>query len=137
MKTTRVIVLAALCIAAIFTVYRYYNLTATRSAEVQSVPAENEAVEEAASSSSGEEDEAVSPVDNEPVDGSYQIEIKTLPEAQQGVLKSLGYTDTITFTPTMIQCATEKLGLERVGALRTGSAPTPLEIARLTPCLSR
>ncbi len=63
------------------------------------------------------------------------IDIRTLPETQQGVLKSLGYEQTITFTPEMISCAEERLGRARVIEIKNGATPTILESASLMACI--
>ncbi len=63
------------------------------------------------------------------------IDISTLPTAQQGVLRSLGYEQTITFTPDMIACAEAKLGSARVTEIKRGAAPSVLESASLMGCI--
>ncbi len=66
---------------------------------------------------------------------SITIPISTLPESQQSVLRTLGYTDVITFTPDMVSCAEAKLGVDRVAEIKNGSTPSAMEVIKLTPCL--
>ncbi len=63
------------------------------------------------------------------------IDISTLPETQQAVLKTLGYENTITFTPEMISCAEGKLGSARVTEIKNGATPSVLESASLMGCI--
>jgi hypothetical protein len=64
----------------------------------------------------------------------FTIEISSLPEAQQSILRTLGYEAQITFTPEMVSCAEGKLGSARVEEIKAGAVPGPVESARLMPC---
>lgn len=66
---------------------------------------------------------------------SIVVPLSSLPESQQSVLRSLGYTDSVTFTPEMVTCAEAKLGTARVEEIRNGASPSALEVIKLTPCL--
>lgn len=65
----------------------------------------------------------------------FTVTVSSLPEAQQDVLRTLGYGDTITFTAEMVQCAEEKIGVDRVAAIKSGGTPTVLEVGNLARCL--
>ncbi len=67
--------------------------------------------------------------------GGFTIDIATLPESQQAILETLGFSDTITFTEEMVSCAEEKLGAARVEEFIGGAAPSVLEATKLVPCL--
>ncbi len=64
----------------------------------------------------------------------FTVSLSSLPEAQQSMLRTLGYEDSITFTPEMVACAEGKLGSARVGEIKAGAVPGPLEAASLMPC---
>ncbi len=66
---------------------------------------------------------------------SIVIPVSSLPESQQSVLHTLGYDESIAFTPDMVSCAEAKLGAARVEEIKNGSAPSALEVIKLTPCL--
>lgn len=66
------------------------------------------------------------------------IKTSELTETQQSVLKSFGYEDdSFTVTPTMMQCAENAVGKERLDAIVSGAAPGPLEAAKLFPCFKK
>ncbi len=64
----------------------------------------------------------------------FTVLVSSLPEAQQSILRTLGYEESITFTPDMVACAEGKLGSARVAEIKAGAAPGPLEAASLMPC---
>jgi hypothetical protein len=65
----------------------------------------------------------------------FTIDVSTLPESQQAILETLGFADTVTFTPDMVQCAEKKLGVTRVAEIVGGSEPSVIESTKLVPCL--
>ncbi len=67
--------------------------------------------------------------------GGFTVDISTLPETQQAMLRTLGYENTITFTPEMIVCAEGTLGSARVAEIMGGAAPSMMESASLMACL--
>lgn len=68
-------------------------------------------------------------------EGGFTVDISSLPDSQQGMLRTLGYENSITFTPEMVVCAEGKLGSARVAEIIAGSAPSMMESASLMACL--
>ncbi len=63
-----------------------------------------------------------------------RIEIDTLTESQQDLLKAFGIEGSITLTQEAIQCAKDAVGEGRLGEITKGSAPTPRESLLLFGC---
>jgi hypothetical protein len=80
------------------------------------------------------EQQPVSVAETVPASG-FTVQISALPASQQSVVRTLGFTDSITFTPTMVLCAEAKLGSTRINEIKLGAAPTILESASLLACL--
>lgn len=65
------------------------------------------------------------------------IQRNTLSETQQKILSVFGFdAETYTITPEMIMCAKNAVGKERLDEIINGSAPSPIEAAKLTPCFT-
>lgn len=59
-----------------------------------------------------------------------------LDSAKERALSLIGVDpETFVISQAMVACGVEKLGVERMGALASGEAPTLEEIAILTPCV--
>lgn len=64
------------------------------------------------------------------------INVSQLPESQQQILRSLGFTaSSYTITAEMRTCAEGRVGVARLSEIAAGSAPTAMEAAALMPCV--
>lgn len=80
------------------------------------------------------QDTAVDSGSKEPI----VIDVETLPESQQDVLKTFGFEgETVTITAAMISCAEDAVGKVRFDAIVEGASPSPLESLKLLPCLKK
>jgi len=71
-----------------------------------------------------------------PEPGSIVIEKEELTGTQQQALETFGIeADSLTITPTMIDCAEKSLGKARVDQIIGGAAPNPLESLKLLGCI--
>lgn len=69
-------------------------------------------------------------------DSGIPLSTLKLTDEQKSLLSKVGInTQTFVLTKTMLICANEKLGEDRVVAITTGSSPTVFEVTRLLPCL--
>lgn len=66
------------------------------------------------------------------------IKTNSLTPTQQKMIETLGFEgDTITITPTMVACAEDAVGKERLGEITNGAAPSPLESMKMLPCFKK
>ena len=67
---------------------------------------------------------------------SITVDVSSLPETQQKVLKTLGFdAPSYTITPEMMVCAEAKLGAARVEEIAQGASVSTLEAISLAACL--
>ena len=65
----------------------------------------------------------------------FTMAVSSLPEGQQAVAKSMGFTDQIVITPTAVVCAQQRIGEDRVAAISAGATPTLTESIALLGCI--
>lgn len=66
------------------------------------------------------------------------IPLSSLPltDAQKNAITAVGIeVETFTLTQSMLECGSEKIGIDRIEAMVGGGAPTFLEVTKLLPCL--
>ncbi len=84
------------------------------------------------------EDNAVTSSTKESISGGVTIDTQNLTEAQRSILASFGYKgDTVTIPREVISCAEQSVGAQRFTEILDGSAPTPFELLKLSPCLKK
>lgn len=62
------------------------------------------------------------------------IDVTTLPDGQQTLLRTLGVGDTITLTPEMVTCAEAEIGATRLDEIVAGDTPSFSEGFALVNC---
>ena len=81
-------------------------------------------------------DKALQTVDTIPEQGIPLSTLKLSAE-QKALLKKVGInTDTFVLTKTMLTCAGDKLGEDRMLEISKGATPSVFEVTKLVPCLS-
>lgn len=125
-KTYLVVVTLLLFMALGFGVYVWYTIQKFDATEgVEIINAED--VRDASSTTVNDEPTATDPI---------VIQTSELPQAQQEILKGIGYSsETFTITGAMMMCAEDAIGVKRLEEITGGAAPTPLESLKLLPCL--
>ena len=129
-KIYLIVVSVFLCIAIGLGVYVWFTLQSIQT--VSGVPQEQQTPSEGASDT-----EPVTSAQGETI-APIVIETASLSETQQGMLKTMGYTsETVTITATMIACAENAVGADRLKEITGGAAPSPLESMKMLPCFKK
>jgi len=114
--------------------YLYYKLS---NSEVFVIPTTKQGSDfstETGASASANNETGDAPSASVPATG-FTIDVSTLPESQHSIIRTLGFGDTVTFTPEMVACAEAKLGVVRVTEIINGASPSIIESTKLVPCL--
>lgn len=138
-KIYLIVVTVLFCLAIALGIYVWYTVQTVQTTGGNVTATQKESVSQPlVTESQKTQDESISqPVSEEIQTEPIVIETNILSETQQNMLKTLGYSDaTITITPEMISCAEEKVGATRLKEIMEGSAPGPLESAKLLPCFN-
>ncbi len=121
--------------AVIYVWALYQDMHRTFDAYVPNAPQVEKTDTEGASVSADTTTESVTDTEEaEPI----VVDTTTLGTTQQEMLKAFGYdSQTLTITPTMVSCAENAVGKERLDAITRGGAPTPFEAAKILPCFKK
>jgi len=91
---------------------------------------------EVTSSNGVKEDTLTEGGGNEVPSADVVIDTRTLTDTQRSILSTFGYKgDMVTIPHEVVSCAEQSVGEVRFTEILDGSAPTPFELLKLSPCL--
>lgn len=124
-------------VAALITIGVFYFVskqTATQNVMLETI---KESTSTAVSKTEEKAAEATSAIVEKIPEGGVPLSSIPLTDSQKKALSAVNIdVETFVITEAMIACAGGKIGDERMTEITEGSAPSILEMAKLTPCLT-